>query len=124
VVLRYDAFGMVHAAHGHVELLGTGVQLEGERGSAAPAERALGPLRGRDPCRRARDKREVGAPDARPGHERRGGKPPGDRAVTVRDVVRRAGRAPAYHTAEAPPGPGLLRAHASLLANARSTHRR
>src|SRR5262245_58609442 len=92
---------MFHAAHGDVELLGAGVELERERRAAAIAEGPLGAARGRDVRRRAGDEREIARPDARPGPERGCGEAPADRAVTVCEVVQRARRAPPHGAAEA-----------------------
>src|SRR5262249_10442144 len=101
VVLWRDALWMVHAGHGDVEVLGAGGELERERRAATIAEGPLGASRGRDARRRAGNEHEVARPDARPGHEWRSGEPPADRAVTVRDVVQGARRAPPHGTTEA-----------------------
>src|SRR5215510_6393288 len=92
VVLRRQGFRIVEAARRDVDLVRIIVAYEGELRAAGGTEGSgAGPARA-EPRRLARHHAELRALDAEPGHERRAGRAPADRAMAVGPVERHAGR--------------------------------
>src|SRR5262245_26469691 len=91
VVLRRQGFRIVEAARRDVDLVRIIVADEGELRAAGGTEGSgAGPARA-EPRRLARHHAELRALDAEPGHERRAGRAPADRAMAVGPVERHAG---------------------------------